>query len=330
MSKNKILILGGAGYVGQPLSESFLNKEYEVFIIDNLIYENQKVSKNLINNKNYNLIRKSIKDLNFLINLINSKKIFNIVILSGLVGDPITKKYKKLSKLNNYLYLKNFLTKINKTVTERLVFVSTCSNYGITKNRLADENTKLLPQSSYAKDKVKIEKLIMLKNMNCSKSILRFATAFGVSSRMRFDLTINDFCKKFFEKIFFEVYDPHTWRPYCHIKDFCRAINKVLDADKKKINKQVFNVGSSKNNFRKIDIAKKISKYFKNNNFKKTSKRFDPRDYRVNFNKISKILKFKCTYSIDYGIREIIKILKEKKYNKKDLGNFKIKMKIAC
>ena len=101
---------------------------------------------------------------------------------------------------------------------------------------------------------------------------------------MRFDLTVNDFCKQLFFKKNLTVYDPNTWRPYCHVKDFSRLIEKIIFTDNKKINKQIFNAGSTRNNFKKIQIARKIQKYIPKSTFIKGD--VDPRDYRVNFKKL--------------------------------------------
>ena len=142
---------------------------------------------------------------------------------------------------------------------------------------------------------------------------------------MRFDLTINEFTKDIFLKKKLDVYDIDTWRPYCHIKDFSRLIYKVINADKNKVNFQVFNAGSTTNNFTKQMIIQRILKYIKTKNIRYLDKGKDRRNYRVDFSKVNKKLGFKIKYSIDYGINEIIDWLKKNKkikFNK--LGNYKI------
>ena len=158
--------------------------------------------------------------------------------------------------------------------------------------------------------------------------ILRFATAFGMSQRMRFDLTINEFVRDllFFKKL--TVYDANTWRPYCHVKDFARAIHKIILTDVNKVRNQVFNVGDSSNNFTKKMIVNKITKKLKNNKVEFLKNSVDPRNYKVNFSKINSVLKFKCKYSVNFGINEIIKYLKNNKSlikKTKEMGNYKIK-----
>jgi nucleoside-diphosphate-sugar epimerase len=196
--------------------------------------------------------------------------------------------------------------------------------------KIANEKTALKPLSSYSKSKVSIEKFL-LKYKNKTKTIvtiLRFATAFGLSSRMRFDLTINEFVKNIFFKKKFNVYDLNTWRPYCHVKDFARAIYTVISSKFNKINFEIFNVGSNKNNYTKKEIISKIAKYVQSNKIKYLGTGQDKRNYQVDFSKLSKKLNFKTLYSVDYGIKEIIGWLsknKNKKFNK--MGNYIINEK---
>ena len=194
----------------------------------------------------------------------------------------------------------------------------------------AKENSPLNPLSSYAKHKIQNEKyLISLKNkVNFSATVLRFATAFGLSPRMRFDLTVNHFTKNIIEKSFLDIYDAHTWRPYCHVKDFARLIDKVLFLPKEKTYFKIFNAGSDENNFTKRSIIKKIIKLIPSKNFNFSKGDIDKRDYRVSFNKVKKELNFSAKYPLNYGIKEIKKALKnKKKFNKtkfKKMGNFVI------
>ncbi len=320
--KKKILVIGGAGYLGSFFCNHHLLQGNFVYCLDNFIYNNSHSIKNLKENKNFVFdnfdIRKKFK----------SKIDFDyVVIFAGLVGDPITKKYQSLSNQINFRGVKQIIDYYkNKNV--KLIFMSTCSNYGFIKNKIAQENTKLSPISLYAIQKVKIEKyIISLKNKSkFFPIILRFATAFGMSFRPRFDLTINEFVLNAFLKKKIEIYDHETWRPYCHVMDFTKVINKFLDFNK--LNKfAIYNVGSNKNNYRKIDIAKKIKKFLPDFNFVIVKGSKDPRDYRVNFNKLSRIMNNKSFKTVDFGIKEIINFLKLQKNPKKFLnfGNFIIK-----
>lgn len=306
MNKN-ILIIGSQGYIGAVLTDYLLKKKNYITGVDNFIYNQKKIK---FINKRYKFINCDLR---------NEKKIYQlilktsyVVILAGLVGDPITKKYPKLSNDINYKGIKKIIEICNKVKVKKLIFISTCSNYGVTKgDKLLKENHILKPISLYAKQKVKIEKLLLKNEFNFSATILRFATAFGLSSRMRFDLTVNEFVKDAFFKKKIEIYEPNTYRPYCHIKDFCRIINLILENNSLDLNKQVFNCGSNSNNYSKIQIAKILKKKFKNLKIVINNNVKDKRNYKIDFSKITKILKFKTRYNINYGISEIINFLKK-------------------
>ena len=322
----KILIIGGEGYIGQELNSFLQNQKqnFEISVVDNVLY-NQSLLRINKKFKNYKFLKYDLSNKEINNDILNN--VYCVVILSGLVGDPITKKYPLESKMNNETLIKKFINQTFAKKVPRLIFVSTCSNYGLRNEKdKAKENSKLKPLSLYSKSKVALEKFILNKKKGfTTPTILRFATAFGLSSRMRFDLTINEFTKDIFLKKKLDVYDIDTWRPYCHVKDFSRLIYKVINTDKNKINFQVFNAGSTKNNFTKQMIIKRISKYLKTNNIRYLDKGKDRRNYRVDFSKVNKKLGFKIKYSIDYGIKEIIDWLKKNKKTKfSKLGNYKI------
>ena len=142
---------------------------------------------------------------------------------------------------------------------------------------------------------------------------------------MRFDLTVNEFTFDLLHKKVLEVYDPETWRPYCHVKDFSRIILLVLNEKKNKLNFEIFNCGSDENNFRKKDIVNLIVNKLDNTKVLFKTGDVDPRNYRVNFSKVQKKLNFKAKYSVSFGIDEIINnfnLFKNKE--KKLFGNYEI------
>ncbi len=321
----KIVILGSEGYIGTKVVD-FLSKKKNYYIegVDNLIYSQPKKLKKLTN---YNFRKIDIRNLRKTTEV--CKDAHCVVILAGLVGDPITKKYKKLSTSINLFAIKKLIQKLNKTNIEKLIFVSTCSNYGIKKNKLLKENAKLEPISLYSKHKVIIENYLLKNDFRFSKTILRFATAFGLSKRMRFDLTVNEFVKTAFLKENLEIYHGQTYRPYCHVNDFAKIIHFIIKSPTKKTNGEVFNCGSNNNNFNKIQIGNMVKKKFKSLKIEKVSKNLDLRNYKVDFSKIQKFMgKNNKFISVEYGIDEIKRYLKStsvKESELKKLGNFSIK-----
>ena len=316
MKKKSIILIGGEGYIGTVVSSFFLKKGFKVHSIDNFIYNQSR--KNHKSNKNFNLLKINFANKK-IFNYLDKLEHENVIILGSIVGDPITKKYPKITKKINLDSTEKLLKYVLKKKFKKVIFISTCSNYGVfNKNSLAKENSRLNPKSLYAKTKVQIEKKLfkIAKKSSSETTILRFATAFGLSDRMRFDLTVNQFVREIFLNKKIEVYDPYTWRPYCHVKDFANIIFQIISKKNIKRNKcEIFNAGSSKNN-------KKFKIILQNDSA-------DQRDYKVNFSKIRKIYGFKPSISIDGGIKEIIKELKKGKFQKlsnyKDkLGNYKI------
>ncbi len=323
MAKN-ILIFGGEGYVGSIVIDSLIKNKFNILSIDSLIYDQEISNKPYSLNQNYTFKNFDIRNELDLKNQFTN--IDAVIILAGLVGDPITKKYPKESSDINEKGIKNIINLSIKNKIEKLIFISTCSNYGLIKNdELADEDYILNPLSSYAKSKVEIEKyLLSFKNIkNFHPTILRFATAFGLSHRMRFDLTLNEFTRDLYFMKPLEVYDPDTWRPYCHVLDFSELIIKVLEAEKQKISFQVFNAGGESNNYTKRMVIDEIKKFIINVNVIFKDKGQDPRNYRVNFNKVKKILKFEPKFSVNDGIGSLINEFQKNKFNDSYLNKFK-------
>jgi len=143
---------------------------------------------------------------------------------------------------------------------------------------------------------------------------------------MRFDLTVNDFVRQLYLKKTLRVYDPLTWRPYCHVKDFSMIINKFIKKQNIKDQINIYNCGNNKNNFTKKNIVNKIKKFLPRGQVDYVGLvGKDKRNYKVDFKKLEKNLKFKTRYTVEYGIKEIIRNLRNKKYNKNfPYGNFKI------
>ena len=248
-----------------------------------------------------------------------------------MVGDPITAKYPSLAKKINEDGIINLIDFLSDYQFNKLVFISTCSNYGfINEDVYADENHSLEPLSIYAKSKVKIENYIFSKKnlVKFSPVILRFATAFGLSKRMRFDLTINEFIYELLINKKLLVYDPDTWRPYCHVNDFARLIEKVLRSEKILIKNKIFNAGSDINNFTKRQIVEIISRSIKDCDIMYKEHGVDPRNYRVDFSKIKKVLNFHPNYNVEDYMSKLVETIKNTKYlSKSTYGNYEINLK---
>ncbi len=327
----KILLIGGAGYIGTVLTDYFLKKGFYVRSLDLFIYNNKICIQPFLNSEYYENYYGDLCHKNVLENALTD--VDHVVLLAGLVGDPITKKYPKESMAINDVGIQNCIDLLNGKGLKNVIFVSTCSNYGfIEDNELADEEYELKPLSFYAKSKVAAEKYIMglEGKVDYSPTVLRFATAFGLSNRMRFDLTVNEFTRELALGRELLVYDADTWRPYCHVRDFCRLIDLVLHSTEEKIAFEVFNAGGEENNYTKKGIVNALLEQLPNSNVKYKEHGDDPRNYRVNFKKVKKTLGFEPKYTVLDGIKEVLMELENLTFDNVDrqrnlYGNYEIK-----
>jgi nucleoside-diphosphate-sugar epimerase len=325
-----ILLIGGAGYVGTVLTSHFLKKGYQVTVLDNFVYNNQFAVEPYVGDPAYTLIKGDMNNNSDL--ALSAKGVTDVVILAGLVGDPITKKYPNESATINEKGVQNVMDFFNGKCLGKLIFISTCSNYGLIKdNELADENFALNPLSLYSKAKVTNEGYLLAKKSQVDYTgvVLRFATAFGLSPRMRFDLSISEFVRDIFFGEELLVYDEHTWRPYCHIRDFARLLEMVILADKSIVDFEVFNAGGDVNNFTKKMIVDEIIKHIPDAKIAFGENGSDPRNYKVNFAKVKRVLGFEPENSVIHGIEELINafkigLYKDSMTNKNKYGNFLI------
>jgi nucleoside-diphosphate-sugar epimerase len=197
----------------------------------------------------------------------------------------------------------------------RLAFASTCSNYGKMADRSAyvDEDSTLAPVSLYAELKVKFERFL-LEEMGrypaFSPVCLRFSTVYGLSPRMRFDLTVNEFTKDLALGRELAVYGPQFWRPYCHVKDFANAFLTVLEAPSEIIAYRVFNVGDTCENYTKQMLVDELRKVLPEARIKYVEQFDDPRDYRVNSDRIKRDLGFNISMTVPDGIREVLDVVR--------------------
>ena len=316
------------------VTEKFLSAGYAVTSFDNFLYSNNLCVLNHIHHPKYRFIYGDMIKKNELEPAL--KNIDAVVLLASLVGDLITKKYPKETALINDVGLRNVIDLCAENDINRLIFVSTCSNYGlIENNKKADEKYKLNPLSLYSKSKVNTEKYILSlkRKTGMNPTILRFATAFGLSPRMRFDLTLSEFTREIVLGRELLVYDPYTWRPYCHVQDFARLIQMVIEAPIEKVLFEIFNAGGDVNNATKQMIVDNILKKVPNGKVKYQDHGSDPRNYRVNFDKVKHVLGFEPKYTIEDGIIELIDAINENIFdhvdkNRNFFGNYEINYSI--
>jgi len=172
------------------------------------------------------------------------------------------------------------------------------------------EDAELAPVSLYAEQKVKMESLLLDHDYDGLKpTCLRFATIYGVAPRMRFDLTVNEFARDLWADRDLEVFGEQFWRPYVHVRDAGRAVATVLDAPSELVANEVFNVGRSGENYRKLDLIEEIKRQVTTGHVSFVHRDEDPRDYKVSFGKIQSRLGFETLMTVPDGIAEVIEAL---------------------
>lgn len=306
----KILVTGGAGYIGSVLSRILLKEGYKVRVIDSLKFGGDALI-DLIQHPNFEFFKGDVREQTSIARAIDG--IDAIAHLAAIVGDPACSKFSDEANAVNWDASVNLFEEAENHGIKRFVFASTCSNYGKMEdpNSFVDENSELKPVSLYAELKVKFENhlLNIRQDARICATALRFSTVYGFSPRIRFDLTVNEFTRNVCLTGEQEIWGPQFNRPYCHVDDLARAVMLVLEAQVEKVKSNVFNVGDTTENYSKRMLMDEITKQIPNTKAIYVDKTEDPRDYRVNCDKIKNTLGFTISKRVPDGIAEIIKIM---------------------
>jgi nucleoside-diphosphate-sugar epimerase len=300
MGNYKILVTGGAGYIGSILVPALLDKNYEVTVVDNLMF-NQPSLLHCCANPKFNFIKIDICDYSALNKLIPK---FDIIIsLAAIVGAPACKKNPTMTKLVNYEAQMNLVETIASS--QMILFPTTNSGYGIgERDSYCTEESPLRPISEYGRHKVQIEKSLLEKG---NAVTFRLATVFGMSPRMRMDLLVNDFAYRAYKDGAIILFEEHFRRNFIHVRDVALAfIFGIEHYDRMK--GEPFNVGLSSANLTKRQLCEKIKEHIPNFYIHTAPVGEDPdkRDYLVSNDKIE-ALGWRPQYTLDDGIKELIK-----------------------
>lgn len=308
MSK-KILITGGVGFFGSKLSEILISNGHIITVYDNLYFGKDGYIPFKDNDK-YTFVEGDVTNYDKIESIILENDA--VIHLAALVGEPICKQHK------DHIYEINtepakFISDICNKNNKKLIFLSTCSNYGKT-NLVVNENSELNPLGFYSDSKIKAEEYILENNK--SALLLRCSTLFGVSHRMRVDLTINQFVYEILTNGSVSVYGESAWRPYLHVEDASNIISLCIDKDLK----GVYNIGDESLNYTKKQIVDILLNRF---SFEIEYVNWDdPRDYKVDFSKLKSIINYKIKFSLESGIDELSKYLKTDEFiNKTSIKN---------
>jgi nucleoside-diphosphate-sugar epimerase len=296
----KILVTGGAGYIGSVLVPVLLEKGYDVIILDNFMY-NQTSLLDCCHYKNLEIIRGDTRDENLLKEIL--KKVDVIFPLACITGAPACDKNPYEAKSVNLDAIK-LIVKLRSS-EQIIIFPTTNSGYGIGQEGIyCTEETPLRPISLYGKLKVEAEKIVLDSKNSIT---LRFATCFGISPRMRLDLLVNDFVYRAVVDRYLVVYQGHFKRNYIHVRDASLSFIHCLE-NFEKMKDNTYNVGLSDANISKLELCELIKKHIPDFYYHEAEVGEDPdkRNYIVSNEKIEKT-GFKAKISLDEGIEELIK-----------------------
>ena len=310
----KILVTGGAGYIGAPLAETLLEGGYGVRVLDSLLHGQEDIAASL-EARGVEVLRGDLRDEDVRRGALRGSDA--VVHLAAIVGDPACAVDPAESNDVNVNGTAKLVADAVAAGVGRFVFASTCSNYGRMSDPTVpiDEDGVLAPVSLYAEQKVAMEQSLLAQATDgMAPTCLRFATVYGVAPRMRFDLTVNEFARDLWADRRLEVFGQQFWRPYIHVRDVGRAVRTVLDAPVDVVGNEVFNVGRSGENYRKTDLVELIRARTDRGEVVFVERQEDPRDYKVNFDKIREVLGFETTMTVPDGIDELLAALEDGRF----------------
>lgn len=297
-----ILVIGGAGYLGSVLTRQLLEQGMQVRVFDLFLFGRQSL-ESVRNHPNLEIVAGDMRHIDELARALDG--VDACVLLAAIVGDPASRKFPQETIETNYLATKAVAEACKYRQINRMIYASTCSIYGMGSG-LLDEQAPLNPVSLYARTKLETEKAIRdLSDTNFAPTMLRMATLYGSSPRMRYDLVVNTFVMKGFTEGQIRVFGGEQSRPLLHVRDAARAFVLALQAPIAAVRGQVFNVGSSAQNFKIVELGKLITGLFPQVRMTVENSSADARDYAVSFEKIERTLGFRAEETLEAAALEM-------------------------
>ena len=315
MSKfSNILVTGGAGYIGSVLTRKLVLSKYNVTVLDSLIFGQDGIS-DLVSNNSVKLFVGDIRNKKIITDVL--KDVDCVIHLAAIVGEPLCSKIPVAVKQINELATKQIIDSCRKAGVQRFIFASTCSNYGSALETV-NEDTPLEALSLYSETKVKSESNVLnSQDENFEPCVLRFATAYGLSPRMRFDLLLQEFIRDALIDKKISIFGPNHWRPLVHVDDIASSCITAIE-NSKNISGEIYNVGDNEQNYTKKDLAEMVQKHIPSSIIEVTEAKQDPRNYKVSFDKIRNKLNFKVSKTVEDGISEILNKIKDGELDPRD------------
>lgn len=304
---DRILVVGGAGYLGSALVLQLLDRGYKVRVLDSLLFGKESL-KSVEKHLNFELIQGDVRDIQAVVQ--STKGCDAIVHLAAIVGDPACAENPELAAEINRAATRMLIDVGRGHGIQRFLLASTCSVYGAS-DFLMDEYGQVGPISLYATTKVDSERILLeAKSADFHPTILRLATLFGLSPRPRFDLVVNLLTARAVRLGKITIFNGEQWRPFMHVYDAARAFVTCLEVNNVDVvSGEIFNAGSYGLNHHLSEVAEKISKIIPTVEVERVEND-DRRNYRVSFDKIHTRLGFLCQRNLEDGIREMAEMVR--------------------
>ena len=297
----KVVVTGGAGHVGAVVSGHLLAAGMNVTVLDRLVYGGESLLA-FMGFPAFRLVHGDIRRPESLRDAMRGADA--VVHLAAIVGEPACAIDEDEAWSVNYGGTQAALTAARDSHIQRFLFISTCSNYGISDpGQIADEDFPLHPLSQYARSKIEGERHVLDHAERVCATVLRFGTMCGLSPRMRFDLLVSDMARAAVLGDPICVFSPEAWRPFLHLRDAARAIAHCLGQPDELVRGKVFNVVGE--NYQKKALAKLVLKHYPDTCIAITENRTDPRDYRVSGEAIRRALQFVPEFTVEDAFLEV-------------------------
>lgn len=321
--ERRVLVIGGAGYIGSALLPRLLNAGYSVRILDLLIYGDDPI-RSWLNDPRLEVIQADFRQIDRVVSAMQD--VDAVIHLGGIVGDPACALDEGLTTEIN-LMATRMIAEVAKGYGVRyFIFASTCSVYG-SSEQLLDERSEMKPVSLYARSKAASERVLLrMADETFSPVILRFSTVYGLSGRYRFDLVVNLLSAKALIDGEITIFGGNQWRSFVHVDDAARSIMHVLSVTPETVRGQVFNVGSDEQNYTIAKIGEMIHGYAPTARIINKGDEVDPCNYQVSFSKIRKMLGFLPEWTVESGIEQVMEAVKSgqvKDYKQPQYSNIK-------
>lgn len=317
-----IVVTGAAGYVGGVLTRRLLaDGETSVIGVDLCAMDHGAEGvREIIDHPRFTLVRADVRDTETIEPLLEGAA--GVVHLAAVVGDPAGRRDPERTRAINVGASEHLIAAAKRQGVGHFVFVSTCSNYGVSdSDTLVTEDGDLNPVSLYAETKVAVEKALLAER-DLPATVCRFATVYGVAPRMRFDLTVNQFTIEAVTKGVLEIYGQQFWRPYVHVEDAARAIELVLANPETSVGR-VYNVGHSDENYTKRMMYDLLKERLPELQAAWVEVDEDPRSYKVSFERIRDELGYTTEWTVPAGMDQVIAQAQLGVFPDPDAGRFR-------